>query len=298
MLKKESKTFKCYLALGLLLGIFLCQPSMATLVHIVAAENFYGSVAKEIGGPYVHVESIMNQPDQDPHLFTVSPHIAKTIAQADLIVFNGLGYDPWMQSLLSASVIPTRTEIVVGKLLNKKEGDNPHIWYDPTTMIVYAGVLRDYLSKKDAAHRVRYQINYQRFITRNRCVTDLIQRIKVQTQGMKVIATEPVFNYMAKALGFDMQGMAFQISMMNGIDPSPRQVKEFQKSLQTRVVKFLFYNKQVNSPLIQQLLNVAKTQTIPVIGVTETQPANTNYSEWMLQPLKQLEKIVNERHSF
>ncbi len=286
--------FKFYSVLGVLLGIFLYQPVMAEPISIVAAENFYGSVAKEIGGDYVQVKSIMSQPDQDPHLFSVSPRIAQSLGQADLIVFNGLGYDSWMQGLLGVAKVPTRTVICVGQLMNKKEGDNPHIWYDPATMPVYAKALLNYFINKDPSHQTIYRANYHRFIERSHRLTRLIQQLKPRTQNVKVIATEPVFAYMAKALGFDMQGIAFQISMMNGVDPSPRQVQVFQNALQARTVRVLFYNKQVNSPLIQQLLQLAKERSIPVIGVTETQPLNTmNYTEWMEEQLDQLNKALH-----
>jgi zinc/manganese transport system substrate-binding protein len=290
--------FKFYSIFSLLFGILLYQPARAEPIHIVAAENFYGSVAKEIGGAAVDVNSIMNQPDQDPHLFSVSPRIAKSLSQADLIVFNGLGYDPWMQNLLSVASHPTRTVLCVGQLVNKKEGDNPHIWYDPATMPVYAKAVLDYLTQKDPRHQAVYRVNYQRFMRHYRQLTRLIEEIKPHAQNVRVIATEPVFAYMAKALGFDMQGAAFQISMMNGVDPSPRQVQAFQTALQTHAVRILFYNKQVNSPLVQQLLTLAKAHAIPIIGITETQPAYTSYREWMLEPLKQVENVLNDRHTF
>lgn len=289
--------FKFNSILFFLLGIFFYQSSLAVPIQIVAAENFYGSVAKAIGGAYVHVDSIISNPDQDPHLFSVTPGIAQNLAQADLVVFNGLGYDTWMQSLLNVVTIPTRKEICVGQLVKRKEGDNPHIWYDPATMPLYAKALLHFLIQKDPVHQAVYQTNYQTFIKQQRRVTDLIQQLKPRTQNVKVIATEPVFGYMANALGFDMQGSAFQISMMNGVDPSPQQVLEFQNALQTHQVKVLFYNKQVSSPLIQQLLQVAKRQAIPVIGVTETQSANTTYSEWMWDQLNQLAKALHEHLS-
>lgn len=282
--------------MGVLLGVFLCQPSLARPLHLVAAENFYGVLAKEIGGADVQVESILKQPDQDPHLFNVNPHIARSIAQADIIVFNGLGYDSWMEGLLSAHINPTRTLINVGKLLNKKEGDNPHIWYDPMTMPVYAKALLDYLSKKDPAHSALYEKNYRQFLENFHPLTRLIDELRPRTTNINVIATEPVFGYMAQALGFTMQGIDFQISMMNGVDPSPRQIIDFQQQLQTRRVKILFYNQQVNSALIQQLLKVAKSYSIPVVGVTETQPPNETYIQWMTHQLKQIEMVLNEHH--
>jgi zinc/manganese transport system substrate-binding protein len=285
--------FKFCSILCLLLA--MCQPSMAEPIRIVAAENFYGFLAKEIGGSYVQVKSIINQPDQDPHLFNVSPSIAKQLGQADLVVYNGLGYDSWMQSLLSVNTLSARTVICVGELVNKKEGDNPHIWYDPMTMLVYAKALLGYLSKKDPHHQTIYRIHYQQFFRKYNRLTRFIHQLKPRTENLEAIATEPVFAYMAEALGFNMQGFGFQISMMNGIDPSPRQILEFQRRLQSRQVKILFYNKQVDSPLIQRLLGVAKTYAIPVIGVTETQPVNTSYRAWMMEPLKQVQMVLNEQ---
>jgi zinc/manganese transport system substrate-binding protein len=294
--KRGLMVLKFCTLFGLLLGIFLGQPAMAAPIQIVAAENFYGSVAKEIGGSFVQVKSILNQPDQDPHLFSVSPSIAKNLGQADLIVFNGLGYDSWMQGLLSISRVSTQTVICVGQLINKKEGDNPHIWYDPATMPVYAKALYDYLSKKDPHHQISYKVNYRRFIEHYSQLTHLIKQLKLRTQHRRVIATEPVFAYMAAALGLEMQAQSFQISMMNGVDPSPRQVQEFQKALQTQAVSILFYNKQVSNPLVQQLLQSAKVHAIPIVGITEVQPDNKPYIQWMLDPLKQVEGILNERH--
>jgi len=281
-----------YSILCLLVGIFLYQSSWSAPIQIVAAENFYGSVAEEIGGSYVEVQSIMNQPDQDPHLFNIGPSTTKRIGKADLIVFNGLGYDPWMQNLLSANTVPTRTVICVGQLLNKKEGANPHVWYDPATMPVYAKALLDYLSQQDPDHQMDYRRNYQEFLEKYKRLIHLIYRLKPRTEHLKVIATEPVFSYMAQALGFDMQGINFQISMMNGIDPSPRQILAFQNQLQTNHVRIVFYNKQIDSPLVQRLLMIAKTHAIPVVGVTEMQPAGKTFEVWMMEPLKKVEKIL------
>lgn len=286
--------FKFRSILFLLLGLFFYKASLAAPIHIVAAENFYGLVAQEIGGPYVSVESIMSQPDQDPHLFNVTPRIAKSVARADLVVFNGLGYDAWIHRLLDVAAVPSQKKICVAQSINKKEGDNPHIWYDPGTMPVYAKAVLHFLTQKDPTHQAFYRTQYQAFIKRYQRLLDVVQQLRRESRNVKVIATEPVFAYMADALGFDMQGMAFQMSMMNGVDPSPQQVLEFQNALQTRQVRVLLYNKQVSSPLIQQLIKIAAQHAIPVIGITETQPANTTFVAWMCDQLNQLTKALHE----
>lgn len=283
-------------ALALLCALGFTTPSIAKPIHIIAAENFYGSVAKQIGGDFVHVTSILNQPDQDPHLFNLTPRVAKVLEQGDLIVYNGLGYDPWMQNLLNVGSASNRHVICVADLLHKKEGVNPHIWYDPDTMPVYAKALRDFLCKRDPAHQQEYQAHYQQFIAQQHCLWRLMKRIKAQYQGSSVIATEPVFGYMAQALGFRMQGSSFQLSMMNGVDPSPKQVQAFQRQLQQHRVKLVFYNSQVSSPLVLHLLQQAKSLGIPIVGVMETQAIHLTYYQWMQDQLKQVEQALDECH--
>lgn len=287
---------KFFLGLGFLMAILLGKMSFAIpVIHIIAAENFYGSVAKEIAGSYVQVTSILNQPDQDPHLFNITPSIAKRLERADLVIYNGLGYDPWIQNLLNVGA-STRTLLSVAKLLHKKAGDNPHIWYDPAAMPVVAGAVRDFLIKKDPNHQKEYQIRYQHFLQQHQHLMQRIAHIKTYYNNTDVIATEPVFGYMAKALGFRMHGIAFQTSMMNGVDPGPKQVQAFQSQLQHHRVRILFYNQQVSSPLVLYLLQQAKQFAIPVVGVMETQARHETYHEWMQDQLKRVEQVLDERH--
>ena len=112
----------------------LTAPALADPVKVVAAENFYGDMASQIGGANVAVTSILSNPDQDPHLFEASPATAKALTDAKVVIVNGVDYDPWMEKLLTAHNAPGRKEIIVGKLVGHKPGDNPHLWYDPAYM--------------------------------------------------------------------------------------------------------------------------------------------------------------------
>src|SRR5476649_2916431 len=102
--------------IGILLFL-LTTTLYAKSIAIVAAENFYGDIAKQLGGEYVAVTSIMNIPNQDPHLFSSSPATARAIAAADLVVYNGIDYDPWMENLLKATIKQPQQTIVVADLL-------------------------------------------------------------------------------------------------------------------------------------------------------------------------------------
>ena len=129
-------------ALALACFLALSGPGWAAApLNVVAAENFYGDVARQIGGPEVKVTSILSNPDQDPHLFEASPSVARNISGAQIVVYSGIDYDPWMEKLLGAARSSNRKVIVVAELIGKKTGDNPHIWYDPATMLAFAKAL-------------------------------------------------------------------------------------------------------------------------------------------------------------
>ena len=135
----------------------VAAPALADPVKVVAAENFYGDVARQIGGDEVAVTSILTNPDQDPHLFEASPSTARALADAKIVIVNGVDYDPWMEKLLGAAKAPgpqgDRRRQLVG---HKKSGDNPHIWYDPATMQAVARALAADLAAIDPAHKADY----------------------------------------------------------------------------------------------------------------------------------------------
>jgi len=264
-------------------------------INIVTAENFYGEVAKEIGGPYVNAVSILNNPNQDPHLFTTSPSTAVALLKADIIVYNGADYDPWMQTLLSNQ--KNRHVIVVAKLMNVKNGSNPHIWYMPETIPTYAKKLVDTLSQIDPAHRKYFQKQLMIFNQSYQPIFEKIKNLKQHFNNIPVIATEPVFNYMAEAIGLKMHGEGFQLSMMNDVPPSFSQVKQFEDDLRQHSVRIFIFNNQVINPSTKKMISIAQEEKIPVVGVSETMPINLTYVQWIMQELTFLENALekNER---
>jgi zinc/manganese transport system substrate-binding protein len=125
-------------------------------IAVVAAENFYGDIARQIGGDRVAVVSIMSSPDQDPHLFETTPATVRQIAKAQIVIINGANYDPWIEKLLSATPRAGRVVITAADLTGRKAGDNPHLWYDPRTMPAVATAIADALTKADGAHASDY----------------------------------------------------------------------------------------------------------------------------------------------
>jgi len=205
---------------------------------VVAAENFYGDIAQQIGGNRVDVTSILNNPDQDPHLFETTPAIVRQIAAARIVVFNGADYDAWMDKLLKAGPRADRTVITAAELVNRKAGDNPHVWYDPGTMPAVARALADAFSKADPAHAADYAARLETFVASLKPIAGKVAEIRATYADVAITATEPVFSYMASALGLKMRNERFQMAIMNDTEPSARDIAAFERDLKTLIGQF------------------------------------------------------------
>lgn len=253
----------------------------AAPIRIVAAENFYGGVAKEIAGSSAEVINIMTNVNQDPHEFQVDAKTAKAVADADIVIYNGLGYDTWMEKLLSASKKKNHPLVInVATLLQLPAGSNPHIWYDPKTMPALATRLGELLHQP--ATTAAFSKSMQPLLAK-------IQSLKTKTVGLPVTATEPIFGYMSTALGFQMLNEAYQLAVMNDSIPSFKQTADFEKSLTSHTAKLLFKNSQTANPATERLVHLAEVQKIPVITISELQPLEIkSYVAWMLLELDKI----------
>jgi zinc/manganese transport system substrate-binding protein len=267
----------------------------AGTLKVVAAENVYGDLAQQIGGSNVSVHSILTNPNQDPHEFEANASNARAIADATLVVYNGADYDPWMTKLLSASRAPSRKVIEVARLVNKRPGDNPHIWYDPAAISALSEALADTLSTLDPAHRTEYADRHAAFGRSMQPIADRIADLREKYSGSAVTATEPVFGYMAEVLGLKMRNGRFQLAVLNGTEPSARDIAAFEKDLRTRAVKVLFYNSQTTSALTERMRTIAANAGVPIVGVTETEPQGMTYQQWMASQLDALGHALGER---
>jgi len=268
-------------------------PTPTSAPTIVAAENFYGDVAAQIAGPGIQVTSILSSPDQDPHLFEASPSTARALSAARIVIYNGVDYDPWMAKLVRATRSPTRQVIVAGDLVQRKAGVNPHLWYDPAVMPAVAKALADTLATADPAHAAEYAQRLQAFTASLKPMNDKIAALRVRFAGQPVTATEPVFGYMAAALGLVVRNERFQLAVMNNTEPRQSDVAAFEADLKGRRVRALLYNSQATGPTAQRMVRLAKEAKIPVMGVTETQPGGGTYQSWMLSQLDALEAALS-----
>ena len=267
-------------------------PIKAASIKIVAAENFYGDIARQIGGDRVAVASILSNPDQDPHEFEASPSTARALADAAIVIENGAGYDPWADRLLSASAPQSREVISVAALIHKNTGDNPHIWYDAGAVAALARGLADTLGRLDPAHQADYQHRLANFETSLAPLSEQIAALRRKYAETPVAATEPVFGYMADALSLRMHGRGFQIAVMNDTEPSAADISAFENDIRSKTVKVLIYNSQTSDALTRRMRALAQQAGVPVVGVTETEPQRKDYQAWMRSQLDAVDRAL------
>jgi zinc/manganese transport system substrate-binding protein len=261
------------------------RTTASAAIGIVAAENVYGDLAQRLGGQHVRVTSILSNPDQDPHLFEVSPSIARALSGADIVVANGIGYDPWMQGLLAASASPGRSVLVVAALAGRRDGDNPHLWYDPAVIPVYARTLSAELARRDPADAAFYAGRLRDTLSAIAPVAQRAAQMRVRYAGVPVTATEPVFGEMARAIGLAMRNERFQRAVMNDTEPAASDVAAMETDLRRHRVRLLITNSQASDSAAQRLAEVAARAGVPTVGVTETEPSGRDYTAWMLGEL-------------
>jgi zinc/manganese transport system substrate-binding protein len=282
--------------LHLFAAIAICgfsAPAFADPVKVVAAENFYGDLASQIGGANVAVTSILSNPDDDPHLFEASPATAKALSDAKVVIANGVDYDPWMEKLISAHKAPGRKEIVIGVLVGHKAGDNPHLWYDPAYMKAAAKALVADLVAVDPQHKADYEQGEANFLDSLKPLDDKIATMRKSYAGQPVTASEPVFGYQAKLIGLNVRNEKYALAIMNNAEPTPSEVAAFENDLKGRKVKAMLYNAQASEPAVGKLVQLAKDNGVPVVGVSETEPPNSTYQDWMMGQLNALDKALS-----
>jgi len=294
-------------AVGLLaLTLAGCGSSSATgsrgsgVISAIGAENEYANVLEQIGGRYVHVASILNNPNTDPHTFESSPSVAQQVSAAQLIVQNGVGYDTFMNKIEAASPNSKRKVIVVQNVLGlPTDTPNPHLWYDPKTMPAVAKAMAADLSALAPSHAAYFQANLATFITSLAPLHQAIAAFKANYAGTTVATTEPVADYLLQAMGMNnLTPFAFQADIMNGVDPAPQDVALEDTLLSQHEVRAFVYNQQVVDPLTESLLSLAKQHDVPVVGVYETMPTpGFDYQTWMEAEVEALQKALADKVS-
>ncbi|MBO0878593.1 MAG: zinc ABC transporter substrate-binding protein [Pseudonocardia sp.] len=272
----------------------------STVITVVAAENFWGSLAGQLGGTHVKVTSIIDNPNADPHDYEPTAADGRAIAAAQLAIINGVGYDSWATKLANANPSATRITLTVGDLVGAKDGDNPHRWYNPGNVKqVMAQITADY-QKIDPADAAYFAAQHNTVINTNlKQYFGLISQIKASYAGTPVGASESIFAMLSPALGLDLlTPPAFLRAISEGTDPSAADKATIDQQITTRQIKVYVYNSQNATPDIQTQVKAAKAQGIPVTTITETlTPAGASFQDWQVAQLTALKRALAQATS-
>lgn len=268
--------------------------SNGSKIQVVASLDFYGEVAKAVGGNKVSVQSIINNPAVDPHDYEPTTKVGKSVASADLVVASGIGYDGWMDKVVKSADKSKNYLRVADDLMNKKEGDNEHIWYDLRTMPKLANTLADKFAKKDPADKATFKANAKKYIASLDDLNTLINKLKSKVNGQLVDVSEPVFGYALDYLGYKVNDDHFSKSTEDGTDYSAKDIHGIETDIKEKKIAFFVNNIQASSKTVNQLVKLAEQNNVPVLKVTETLPKGKNYRTWMTSQYQQLEKIQDQ----
>jgi zinc/manganese transport system substrate-binding protein len=264
-------------------------------IKVIAAENFWGSIAAQLGGEQAQITTIINSPDADPHDYEARPEDARAFADAQYIIVNGAGYDAWAQKLSDANPARGRKELDIANLVGKLEGDNEHFWYGPEYVFKVADQLTADFKALDAANAAYF--DQQNATFKNEALKEyksLIADIKAKYAGAPVGVTEPVFGYMADALGLTILTPASFIKAIDeGQEPSANDKATYDEQIAKKEIRVFLYNSQNTTPDVDALRSKAEAAGIQVVTVTETlTPAGATFQAWQVAQLRTLQQAL------
>ncbi|RAG84070.1 ABC transporter substrate-binding protein [Streptacidiphilus pinicola] len=267
------------------------------VIQVVAAENFWGSIATQLGGDRVKVTSVISNPDTDPHSYEPTAADARTVTGAQYVIVNGIGYDAWADKLLSTNPGTGRSELKVGDLVGVRPGGNPHRWYSPENVRqVIEKITADY-KRIDPADAAYFDQQKQTFETQtlapyNRLISD----IKAKYAGTTIGASESIVTPLAEGLGLKMlTPESFLDAMSEGTDPTAADKALIDQQIKSKQIKIYVYNSQNSTPDVVAQAKLAKSEGIPVTTVTETlAPANATFQQWQTTQLQGIENALHQ----
>jgi zinc/manganese transport system substrate-binding protein len=269
--------------------------SGSAVLTVVAAENFWGSLAAQLGGDRVHVQSIIDNPEADPHDYEPTTADGRAIAAARVVIVNGVGYDAWAGNLVAANPDPDRITLDVGELVGAGGGDNPHRWYKPDDVReVVDRISADY-ARADPANAAYFHARHDSVLrTDLKAYVDTIARIRATYTGTPVGASESIFAMLSPALGLDLlTPPALLRAVSEGSDPTAADKATVDAQIKNHKIRVYVYNSQNATPDVQAQVDAARAAGIPVTTITETlTPAGASFQDWQVRQLDALEQAL------
>jgi zinc/manganese transport system substrate-binding protein len=270
-------------------------PGGSAAINVVAAENFWGSLAEQLGGEHANVVSVISSPDADPHDYEPTAADGRTIVAADMVIVNGVGYDPWAAKLVDANPSANRTVLNVGDLVGAGQGDNPHRWYNPGDVHTVIDQITSDYKRIDPAHAAFFDAQHTFVLNTNLSgYFGLISQINQRYAATAVGASESIFAMMTPVLGLNLlTPPRFLTAISEGTEPSAADKTTIDDQISRRLIKVYVYNSQNATPDVQSQVDAATAKGIPVITITETlTPAGASFQDWQVAQLMALQRAL------
>jgi zinc/manganese transport system substrate-binding protein len=302
---RPSRTVSVLLASALALATLVaagCTPPTGTpapgpRLRVVAAENFWGSIAAQLGDSRARVTNIISNPNTDPHDYEPTVADARAMADARLVIINGAGYDTWAQRLLAANPDPNRVVIDVGALAGVPAGGNPHQWYSPAVVRSVVAAIAQAYARLDPARAASYRRQRTAYETSALAHYEaLVADIRAKYAGIPIGASESVVTPLADGLGLTvLTPPSFLAAVSEGTGPSASDKSVVDAQIRTRQVKVFIYNMQNATPDVAALVTEARAYGIPVVTLTETMvPSSGTFQGWQAGQLERLAAALKQ----
>jgi zinc/manganese transport system substrate-binding protein len=264
-----------------------------TPVDVVVSVDQWGDVVSTLGGDCAKVTTVLASSSVDPHDYEPAPKDTATFEGARLVVLNGGHYDEWAAKLAATSA-PNAAVVDAIQVSGSHAGGNPHVWYNPSAVTAVADAVTARLRTLAPDAAGYFDQRRADFTAMLRPYDERIDSIKATASGKTYAATEPVFDYMAAALGLaNRTPQGYQAAAANESDPSPADLDAFLRLLADRGVDVLIYNAQTEGSVPQQIRGAAEAAGVPVVEVTETVPPGaTSFENWQVNQLTALAKAL------
>lgn len=289
-------------------------------ISIVTSTNTYSDIAETVGGGKVSATAIIDSISQDPHSYEGTARDRLALSEADLVIRNGGGFDPFMEQLAGdADVAAVIDAFEVSGLDAAQEDEaaaheahedepaaghadehehahgavNEHVWYSLPAIARIADEIAAQLAKLDPENAATYESNAAVFTDELATLEGRVEDLREEHGGSAIAATAPLAEHLLTDVGLvDKTPEEFTTAIEAGNDAPPTEIKEAQDLLTSGSVVLLAYNSQVEGPQSESLKSMANETGVPVVDFTETLPEDVSYVEWMNGNIDRLEAAL------
>lgn len=243
--------------LALVVSALGCSPSSADddeRLSVVATMSIIADFAEEVGGDEVEAVSLVPV-GGDPHAHEPTPSDARAVDDADLLLSNGVGLEPWFDALVAGSGAQrvALSDRVAAAVVEDEEGEpDPHLWMVPPVAAAYVEVIAEELAERDPANASTYADNADAYVERlERLDTELAEELAVIEADRRILVTpHDAYSYFADHYDFEV---ATVVGVSTEQEPSAARVQQVVDHLRRQDVPTVFVESTVNPAVMERI---------------------------------------------